>query len=120
MEAVHQFLLNVVGFQLAVGERRWYIMGCYLSSNKNLTIESVVAALKERPRGAELIVEGDLNAKLLEPEGDQRGEDIASALATEGLEDILAHFLPLRSSWYRYRRAWSMIWVGSKVWSRKD
>ena len=56
-------------------------------------IESVVAALKELPRGAELLVAGEFNVNLAEPEGDQRGEDIASAIATEGLGDMLAHFL---------------------------
>ena len=42
--------------------------------NDTSTIENVVAALKEQPRGAKLLVVGDMNVKLLEPEGDQRGE----------------------------------------------
>ena len=29
VEAVQQFGPNIVGFQLAKGERRWYIVGCY-------------------------------------------------------------------------------------------
>ena len=52
VEAVQQFGPNVVSFQLATGERQWYIVGCYLDPNNTSTIESVVAALKERPRGA--------------------------------------------------------------------
>ena len=51
VEAVQQFQPNVVDFQLAMGERRWYIVGCYLSLDDTSMIESVVAALKERPRG---------------------------------------------------------------------
>ena len=47
-------------------------MGCYLSPNKTLTIESVVAALKEHPRGAELFVEGGFNINLLDPDSDWR------------------------------------------------
>ena len=31
VEAVHQFRPNVVGFQMENGERRWYIVGCYLA-----------------------------------------------------------------------------------------
>ena len=89
MEAVQKFGPNVVGFQLAIGKRQWYIVGCYLAPNDTSTIDSFVAALKERPRGAELLVAGYFNAKLSEPKGDQRGEDIAAALETEGLEDIL-------------------------------
>ena len=72
VEAVQKFGPNVVGFQLATGERRWYIVGCYLAPDDTWTIESVVAALKELPRGAELLVVGDFNAKLAEPEGDRR------------------------------------------------
>ena len=98
VEAVHQFGNNVVGFQLATGERHWYIVGCYLAPNDTSMIEIVVAALKERPRGVKLLVSGDFNAKLLEPEGDWRGEDIAATLATEVLEDMAAHFLPRRRS----------------------
>ena len=64
VEAVQQFRTNVVGFHLATGERRWYIVGCYLIPDDTSMIDSVVAALKERPRGAELLVAGDLNVNL--------------------------------------------------------
>ena len=67
MEDVQKFWTNVVGFHLATGERRWYIVRCYLAPNNTLTIESVIAVLKEQPRGAKLLVAEDLNVKLLEP-----------------------------------------------------
>ena len=51
VEAVQQFGTKVVGFQLAIGARRCYIVGCYLAPDDTSTIESVVAALKERTRG---------------------------------------------------------------------
>ena len=63
-------------------------------------IESVVAALKERPQGTRLLVVGDFNVKLSDLEGDRRGEDIAAALATEGLEDMSTHLLLRRRSWF--------------------
>ena len=72
VEAVQQFGLNVVGFQMATGERRWYIVGCYLAPDDTLTIDIVVAALNERPMSSKLLVVGDFNANLAEPEGDQR------------------------------------------------
>ena len=53
LESVQKFGPNVVGFHLVTGARRWYIVGCYLAPDDTLTIESVVAALKERPRGPE-------------------------------------------------------------------
>ena len=85
-----------------------------------MTIESVVAALKELPWGAELLVAGDFNVKLSETEGDRRGDDTVAALETEGLEDMSVHFLPRRRSWYRDGRTWSMIQAGKEVRSRTD
>ena len=120
VEAVQQFGLNVVGFHLETGERRWYIVGCYLAPDDTLTIEIVVAALKERTRGAELLVVGYFNVKLLDPEGDRREEEIAAELAMELLEDISAHFLPLRSLLCRDGRTWIMIREGREVSSRTD
>ena len=73
VEAVCQFGPNVVGFQLATGARRWYIIGCYFAPNYTSTIESVVAALKEWTWGTALIVAGDLNTTLSDPENDRRG-----------------------------------------------
>ena len=74
-------------------------MGCYVDPDDTSTIESVVAALKGLPRGAELLGAGGLNVNLVETEGDRRGEDIAAAMATVSLEDMLVHFLPRRRSW---------------------
>ena len=74
VEGVHQFGPNVISFQLETGERRWYIFVCYLATYDTSTIESVIAALNERPWGAELLVAGDLNINLAEPEGDHREE----------------------------------------------
>ena len=44
------------------------------------------------------MVAGDFNVKLLEQEGNRRGEDIAAAMATEGLKYMSDHFLPRRRS----------------------
>ena len=90
-------------------ERRWCIVGCHLAPDDNSKIESVVADIKVWPHGTKLLVAVDFNANLLEPEGDQRRENISAVLATEGLEDMLSHFLPRRRSWCRDGRMWSMI-----------
>ena len=120
MEAVQKFGPNVIGFQLVTGERRWYIVGCYLAPDYTSTIESFYEALKERPKVAEIMVAGDMNTNLVEPEGDRRGEDIAAALATEGLEDMSAHFLLQRRPWCRDGRAWSMLQEGREVRYRTE
>ena len=113
VEAFHQIRPNVVGFQLVKEERQWYIVGCYLAPNGTLIIESIVTALTERPRGIKLLVVGYLNLKL--PEGDWMWKEIAEALTTEGLEDMLSHFRPHRHSWCQDRRKWSMVRAGREV-----
>ena len=50
VEDVHQFGPNAVGFQMETGEWKGYIVVCYLAPDEALTIDSVVAALKERLR----------------------------------------------------------------------
>ena len=67
VEAVRKFRPNVIGFQLATGVRRWYIMGCYLAPDDTSTVERFVDALRSRPRGAELLVAGDFNVNLATP-----------------------------------------------------
>ena len=104
VEAVGQFGPNVIGFQLETGVWRWYIIGCYLAPDNTSTIESVVAALKERPRGAALLMAGDLNTTLTEQENDRRGTYIAAALTEEVLKDMATHFLPRQRKWCRERR----------------
>ena len=99
------------------GARRWYIVGCYLSPDGTSTIEWVVEALRERPTGAELLVAGNMNINLAEPEGYRREEDIAETLATEGLEDMAAHFLLRWRHWCRYGRTQIMLRKGREVWS---
>ena len=91
------------------GARRWYIVGFYLTPDNTSTMERFVEALRERPEGAELMVAGDMNINLAEPEGNQREEYIAATLATEGMKDMVAHFLPRRHRWCQDGRMCSML-----------
>ena len=109
VEAVQQFGPNIFSFQLATGSRWWYIIGCYIDPDDTSTIESVVTTLEEWPRGAALLVVGDLNTTLTQPENDRRGTDIAAALTEEVPEDTATHFLPHQRKWSRERRTWSMV-----------
>ena len=84
VEAVENFGPNVIGFQLATGARRWYIVGVYLAPEDTRPMERVSEAIRSKSRGAELLVAGDFNIDFAAPEGDRRAEDIATALATEG------------------------------------
>ena len=50
-----------------------------------MTIDSAVASIKERSWGAELLMAGDLNVNLMEPEVDRREVEIAAVLTMAGL-----------------------------------
>ena len=76
VEAIQKSGPTVVVLHLTTREQRWYISGCYLAPENTSTLESVIAELKERPRGTTLLVAGDLNIKLADPEGYWREEDI--------------------------------------------
>ena len=69
VEAVERCGTNVMGFQVATGERRWYIIGAYIAPEDDETMERVVAAIGKKPRGGELMVTGDSNANIKAPEG---------------------------------------------------
>ena len=84
VESLQTYGANVVSFQLALGDRQWYIVGCYLDSDNVLTIEDVVAAISKWPQGAALLLVGDFNTNLAAPAGQVQEEGIAAALAEEG------------------------------------
>ena len=108
VESVREYGPNVMSFEVVAGARRWYIIGCYLAPDDTSTIERVVAAIRDRPKGTALVVAGDLNTDLEDSENDRRGTEIAAAMTAAGVEDMMAHFLPRRRrwGWRDWRGAW--------------
>ena len=92
----------------------------YIAPDITSTIEGIVTVISKRPRRAELLVSGNFNIDLAEPEGTSRDEDIAEALAAAGLEYMSAPFLPMRKSWSRDGRIWNMFCGLQEVPSRND
>ena len=92
VEEVRQYGPNVLSFEVVSGRRRWYIVGCYVAPDDAQTIDQLVTALGDQPKGTALVVAGDLNTDLGEMECDRRG----AALTEAGLEDMAAHFLYLQ------------------------
>ena len=82
-------------------------------------METVIAAIGRKLPGAELMVAGDFNVDILAPEG-RRAENIATDLATAGVEDMAQHFMLQRRRWCRDRRTWDMKRQGHVVRSRTD
>ena len=63
---------------------------------------------------------GDFNVNISALEGDRRAEDIATELATAGLEDMARHFLIWEKRWCQDRRTWEMLRKGREVRSQTD
>ena len=105
----------MLSFEVATGGRRWYIIGCYLDPNNARTIEQVVTALGDQPRGTALLVAGDFNTDLGETASDRRGTEIVAALMEAGVKDMTAQFLPRKQLWGRERRTWSMVREGRVI-----
>ena len=120
MEVVREYGPDVMSFEVATGERRWYIIRCYLAPDDTKTIERVVTALGDRPKGTALVVAGDLNTDLEDSESDRRGTYIAAVMTMAGVEHMTAHFLPRKRRWGRERRTCSMVREGKVVRSRTD
>ena len=85
-----------------------------------MTIRDVEVAINEQARGAELIAAGYLNVDLERTDERVRDEKILAAVVTAGLDDILAHFLLPRRTWYGYSWTWAMMRQGRVVRSRTD
>ena len=68
-------------------------MRCYIATDYVSTIEAVVAAIGQRPRGADLLVADNFNANLVSPDGNARDEEIVAAISTAGLEYMTTNFL---------------------------
>ena len=69
MEAHQKHGPNVLIFQLETGPRCWFIVGCYLDPTGASKIECIIEAMGQNPQGANMMVVGDLNEDILEPEG---------------------------------------------------
>ena len=111
---------NVLCSQVSSGGRRWFIVGCYLAPNNVATIERLVTAIGQRPRGAELMVAGYLNTNSATPGGSKHMEEITASISTSGMQDISTHFLLHHKYWAWDRRTWCMRHLVRKVWSRTE
>ena len=87
VEAIRQFVANVISCHLVTGERQWYILGCYLAPGDDKTLWDMEAAMADRTNRAELIVVGFFNVDFKKTGGWGRDEEImvVVAMAMAGL-----------------------------------
>ena len=72
VESLHTYGPNVVSFQMASGDKWWYIAGYYLDPDDASTIEDIFTAIRKQPQGDALLVVGDFKTNLAAPEGRER------------------------------------------------
>ena len=99
-----QHVPNVINFKVVIGGRRWHVVGHYLTPCDASTLDSVVAVIGQRPRGAKLLIYGDLNTDLELLDGHKCNEAVVVEMNTEGLEDMMEHFLLRKLPRTRYSR----------------
>ena len=69
LEALCLHVPNVVSFQMATGHQRCHVVGCYITTDDESTIEDAVAAISRQHQGSDILVAGNYNADLEVSEG---------------------------------------------------
>ncbi|HEY9815724.1 MAG TPA: endonuclease/exonuclease/phosphatase family protein, partial [Candidatus Obscuribacterales bacterium] len=121
IESLRKHGPNVISCELVSGFQRRPLVGAYIppSGNYRLTLAAIDQAMdrftpEERLRA---ILLGDLNVNLASPQG-ARAVEIATALDTHGLEDLVPHFY--QRSRFGYGTTWRQCRNGQWINSRCD
>ena len=64
------------------GRRRWHVVRCYLAPRDASTLESVILAIRQQPRGKELLVTVDFNTDMEFSDGHKRKKEISAVMVT--------------------------------------
>ena len=119
VDSTARFGPNVVSFLLTLGARLWYVVGAYVNPNDAPDIHSVDKDLRASPKGLDMVLMGDLNARPGDPH-DKREEDLATALADRDLVNMTDYFLPRRRYRGESRWTWSMQREGRRATGKGD
>ena len=94
-----------MSFLLTPRAKRWYVVGAYIPPKDVPNAHCMEQALKAAPKGLEMILMGNLNVRLRDP-NDKHEEELATALADRGLFSITYHAMPQ----WRYMVSESWTW----------
>ena len=92
VEGTASFGPNVMSFLLMSGARLCYVVGEYVPPKDVPAMHSMDQALRAASKGLEIILMGDLNARLGDPR-DEREEDLATVLVDRVLVNMIDHFM---------------------------
>ena len=121
IESVVKHGPNVISFELVSGWRRTPVVGGYIPPTDRTTLPHMIAAMDRfstHSAGNRMLVIGDFNVDLSDPNQDARGSEIIDAMSTHGLEDLLLHFKPRER--YSHRQTWWQERGGFTIRSRCD
>lgn len=106
---------NVISCTVVSGGRYWSLIGAYIapSETDGATLRSIAAAVSSCSHP--LLFLGDINVDLAQSDLDDRGEDIATALALLGLFDVSMAFQHPKGRW-----TWSQWREGCLLRSTTD
>ena len=119
VENMARFGPSAVILLMMSGARRWYVVGAYMPPNNTPDVHNVKQVLRAASKGLDMILMGDLNARLGDP-CDEREEDLATALADRGLVNMTDHLFPRRNYRGSGSWAWSTQREGRRVTGRGD
>ena len=91
MEGIVKFDPNMESFLLTSESRRWYVVGVYMPPHCASDVRRIEQALELAPTGMEVILLGDLNARLRETQ-EKKEDGIATELAGSWLMDVTDHY----------------------------
>ena len=77
---------------MVMGRQWWNSVWWYIAPNDASTIEDIIVSIRRRTQVTKLLVAGDFNLDLAEPEGTMRAEEITASLVDSGLEDMSDFF----------------------------
>ena len=119
IESVRGHGPNIVSCILVTGERRWKVVGIYCppSETDGATLYHLQEALANTG-SMPIILGGDLNVDLLNSGRSVRDTEIATVLASYGLDDMSRHFL--QRTTHRRRWTWKQRREGQIIRSRCD
>lgn len=108
---------NVISFLLISGQRRFFMIGVYIPPNDTLTLTQIQEA-RDRYANMPVIMMGDLNVDLNDPNPDDRTIEIMGLLSSFGLEDMASHFR--QRAGFRHGDTWHMVREGELISSKCD
>jgi hypothetical protein len=107
-------LLNLLTFQLVIGNKQFYVMGIYIPPNCTTGMDNLQVAWEVCPADCTPLVVGNLNIRFEELAND-RADAIIDSLKEINITNLSCTFIPQQSSQQQKRAHWTFrMWRGGE------